>query len=136
MHSEGYDSCFVTVCVCVCVYRRFVCYQSSGAITRFCSKKRYILHFYRCFSVFDSWNFEKTFRSKDIYMASFTCRKLTAIATALLLRPMILILTAYALLVALSLRDTHARARAAYVNTTRVLIQCHGENGNMNQLFF
>ena len=53
------------VCVCMCVYVCVsVCYHSSGNIARFYVEIRYVRVYLRLFSVFNSWIFDKSFRSE------------------------------------------------------------------------
>ena len=48
----------------MCVYRQFVCFQSSGGITQFYAKKRYILLFYR---ISNLWIFEKSISVQKLW---------------------------------------------------------------------
>ena len=63
---EGYGSCrvCVCVCVCVCVYLSVPALAASASVED--SKQRYSRVSLRLFLDFDSWIFEKPFRSKVI----------------------------------------------------------------------
>ena len=62
--QEGYGTClvYVSVCVCVCVCVSVTILASTSFVSTF--QIRYVQLSFRLYSIFNSWIFDKTFRSK------------------------------------------------------------------------